>query len=97
MEELVLVAEGCPEKMNLYWSRQQQSDQCRFLRCRAQPHCGAFKWIDELGKLKEVSETTSSQGEGSGHVKVTMEEKGNRVTYENNVNDVIELMKNKLM
>lgn len=80
-KNLLCVAEGCPEKMNLYWSRQQQSDGCRFIRCRAQPHCGAFTWIDEPEKMEEVSETTLSQGEGSWHVKVTMDEKGNKVTH----------------
>ncbi|KAM7470190.1 hypothetical protein LguiA_008373 [Lonicera macranthoides] len=44
--------------------RQQQSEGCNFLRCRAKPYCRAFKWIDDHEKMKEASETVSSQEEG---------------------------------
>ena len=88
---------GCTEKISIYWSSQQKSYGCRFIRCRCQPCLRAFKWIDEPEKKNEVSEASSSNVEGSGHVKVIVEEKGKKVTYEGNVDDVIELMNMKLL
>ncbi|CAH9111695.1 unnamed protein product [Cuscuta europaea] len=100
--------EGCPNNMELYTSQQSRSYGCRFLRCKGQPQCQAFKWVDSP-KHKEVatyvpnketsstSEATTSIPMQSHSVKVTVEQDGGKVTYEGQVCDVIQLMSKKLI
>ena len=89
--------------MNLYWSTQQHSYGCRFLRCKGQPQCKAFDWVDQPQFKNEENEASSSNtgssnanANANSNVKVTVEENGKKVTYEGQVNDVIELMNQKL-
>lgn len=108
--------EGCRYKMMLMVSKVERSYGCRFLRCKNQPLCGAFKWLDEPSRLNSscsyeniasssnsacafenrASSSNSSNPTTSGSsskVKVVKESHGTKLTFEGNVEDVVELLK----
>lgn len=111
-------AVGCDGKMLLLFSKVEKSYGCRFLRCKNQPMCSAFKWVDEptyqgtsvsyenrgesTSQVKSVgaecrgastSQVKSVGAECSSNVKVVREQNGVKLTFEGNVDSVVELMK----
>lgn len=104
------ISVGCGYKMNLMVSKVEKSYGCRFLRCKNQPMCNAFKWVDEPAKQgpTAISENRASTSDTSdmnkavgtectSKVKVVKEKDGVKLTFEGNVDDVIELMKKTKM
>ncbi|KAF9613291.1 hypothetical protein IFM89_006790 [Coptis chinensis] len=73
--------------MTLYFCKQGINKGHRFLKCRSQPRCGAFKWIDLSDEESHEATTTMEEKvtEG-GKVKVTVE--GN-CTFKMNMEGIV--------
>lgn len=97
------IIEGCRYKMVLLVSKVERSHGCRFLRCKNQPICSAFMWVDEppiqhssyvsQSKASSSSSTSHLQGGSTNNVKVVKEANGVKLSFEGNVDDVVHLMK----
>lgn len=106
-KNLPCFADGCSHKMILMVSKVDRSNGCRFLRCKNQPICRAFKWVDEPVHVSNNSSSSSSSDnratsssstmlsttDNSNNVKVVKEEKGVKITFEGHIDVVVELMK----
>lgn len=91
---------GFPFEMKLRKSTQPHSYGCRFMNCKGQlKGCNAFMWIDHpnTSMLKgQTSATRSSANTSQKNIKVTVEENGKKITYEGEVDAIMELMNSNL-
>ncbi|KAF9626232.1 hypothetical protein IFM89_031359 [Coptis chinensis] len=83
--------------MTLFFCKQGKNTGKRFLRCKSQPKCIAFKWIDlpdeELNEARHETLVKSDKvGTEGGKVKVTVEGTS-KLTVEGSVEDVCALVK----
>lgn len=102
---------GCQSVMKLFWSTKQNSYDCRFLKC-PNPRCKAFTWVDTCSGNNEAdysscattTSTTSSNNVQSAstpttnnnNIKVTVEEHGKKITFEGQVDVVLDALNKKL-
>lgn len=106
-KNLPCIAENCSHKMILMVSKVERSSGCRFLRCKNQPICRAFKWVDQPAYEMSTTTTSNSSIENkattstatmattniTSKVKVVKEENGVKLTFEGHVDAVVDLMK----
>lgn len=97
------INDGCGQSMMLLVSKVQRSFGCRFLRCKNQLLCTAFKWIDDPSSNGTAGSSDNGASssvvnratrvQSNTNVKVVREENGVKLTFEGNVDCVVELMK----
>lgn len=95
---------GCGNKMKLFWSSKPTSVNCRFLKC-PNVNCRAFAWVDtpyssnnNIGNEEEHSSSSNAvevKKESNKNLKVTVEENGKKITFEGEVEVVIDVLNKK--
>jgi hypothetical protein len=79
--------------MTLFISKKPGTMNKKSLRCKNQPRCPAFMWVDEPNKSDDgkKEEPTFRQ------VRMVVETSGKKVTYEGEIAGLVELMNRKLI
>lgn len=99
---------GCSSTMKLFWSSKQASLDCRFMKC-TNPKCNVFLWVDtpQIGSSSSLQHGTISASSSSNHsngvqptnnkknIKVTVEENGKKITFEGELDAVLDVMSKK--
>lgn len=98
-------SKGCNYQMKLMWSSKETSYNCRFLKC-PNPKCKAFNWVDlpygcssnkdSVGENSNSEiNTDATQTSEKKSIKVTVEDKGKKITFEGEVDVVLDVLNKK--